>query len=290
MDDTAVDALLYPGWRYHGLTETARRPLNSALGRAAFEIDLIKTLAWSDPRTLGTDDWPWDVEDAELVQVVEDVETGAVVEWRALFQGKVYERHWWVELELGVALDPALFDGDVEPDLAPWEGPFESTVVEPPPASPPVLTIEDAADPSVRQVGLLVGRVWEEADGRVEQHARPGHPVPPGTGPFGRDVVIRLATPPVPTTAQIFLFDAERAYIPLVLTVLGDRVMSDASTADRFARQPDESVSAALTLPEWGGRLHLRVDVTWFNRASAYHSPLENRVSAEYAFTLDTTP
>lgn len=290
MSDLAVNALLYPGWRHHGLTESGRQPVISALGRPAFEIELIKTLPWSDPRTLGTDDWPWDVEDAELVQVVEDVATGAVVEWRALFHGEVYERHWWVELELGVALDPALFDGDVEPELAPWEGPFESTVVEPPPASPPSMTIEDAADPSVRQVGLLVGRVWEESDGRVEQHARPGHLVPPGIGPFGRDVVIRLAAPTVPATAHIFLFDAERAYIPLMLTVVGDRVMSDAPTAGRFARQPDGSVTPALTLPDWAERLHLRFDVTWFNRASAYHSPLRNRVSAEYEFTLDTTP
>ena len=290
LGELAVNALLYPGWRYRGLTEVDRWPVTSALGRPATEVDLVRTLPWSDPRTLGTDDWPWDIEDAELVQVIEDSATGAVVEWRALFQGGVYERHWWDELELNVDLDPALFDGDIEPALAPWEGPFLSTVLESPPASPPVMTIEDVANPSIRQAGLLVGGTWNQAGERVEQHAQPGHPVPRAVGPFGRDVVLRLAAPAPPAMANVFPFDANGLHIPLMLTVLGDRVTSNSPVAGRFDRQPEGTVAAALTLPDWTGRLHLRIDVKWFGRAGVDRSLARDRVSAEYAFTLDTSP
>lgn len=286
MDDRAVNGLLYPGWRYHGLTETSRRPVISALGRPAIQIDLVRTLPWSDPRTLGTDDWPWDAESVESVEVIEDVATGAVMEWRALFQGETYERHWWDELELDVEADPALFDPDVEPALAPWDGPFESTVIESPPAHPPVATIEDVTNPSIRQVGLLVGRVWNESNGRVEEHAREGHPVPDGVGPFGPEVAVRIETPSMPAIGNVFLFDAERRFIPVMLTILGDRVTSIDPVAGRFSRTPNGTIAARLTLPEWSDHLHLRVDVTWFDQASAYTSPLGNQLRSEYAFTL----
>ena len=251
--DPMANGLLYPGWRYVGLTEMSRRPSVSELGRSSTEVELIPALPWSDPRTLGADDLPRDVEDVAPLIVIEDDETGAVVEWRALFQGEVYERHWWTELELGVDLDPALFDVSIEPELSPWEGPFLSTVEIPPPVSPPAVTIEDARDPTVRQTGLLVGR------GTMEDHADESSPFPTGVGPFDSSIIFRIETASMSVSAQIFLFDPERRYVPTVLSILGEHVGTFNPVDGRFGRAPDATIIGHLTLPPWSGRLHLRM-------------------------------
>lgn len=285
--DPMANAFLYPGWRYLGLTATGRRPIVSALGRPSTEIELFPTLPWSDPRTLGADDLPADVEDAVPLIVIEDDETGAVVEWRCLFDGEVYERHWLEELQLGVDLDPALFDGDIEPELAPWEGPFHSTVEIALPTNPPQITIEDADDPSIRQTGLLVGRHWLADGVRIRDHAREGLPVPEGVGPFGRPVLMRLGTRAMPILGQIFLFDAERRFFPTHLTILGENVGTSDPIAARFERDADALVLVRLTLPPWLGRLHLRADVSWYDRAPWSEPSVGGSISAEYAFRLD---
>lgn len=279
--DWMANSLLYPGWRYLGLTEIGRQPVVSELSRPSSEIELVPTLPWSDPRTLGSADLPHDVEDAVPLIVVEDDETGAVVEWRSLFEGEVFERHWWSELELGVDLDPALFDASVTPDLAPWEGPFRSTVEIPPPSEPPIVTIEDAAHPSVRQTGLLVGR------GTKEDHADESSPYPDGVGPFGRTVVIRMDTRSMPVSAQVFLFDAERRYCPTRLSILGEYVGSDDPVAGRFMRDEDAMIVGQFTLPPWLGRLHFRLHVSWHGAVSPGLLP-GRPTGAEYAFTLET--
>lgn len=280
MGDLAVNALLYPGWRYHGLTETARRPIASGPGRPGIEIDLVRTLPWSDPRTRGTDDWPWDIEDAELVQVIEDDETGAVIEWRCLYQGEMFERHWWAELELGLDLDPALFDVSVTPELAPWERPFQSSVEIPPPSEPPTVTIEDGANRMIRQTGLLIGQ------GTMEDHADESSPYPDGAGPFGQSVVIRMDTRAMPVSARFFLFDGERRYIPTELAILGEHVGTWDPDQSRFVRDQDAMIVGQFTLPSWSGRLHLRLHVSWHGAVSPGLLP-GRPIGGEYAFTLD---
>jgi hypothetical protein len=94
LGEPAADALLYPGWRYRGLTETGRRTVTSATGRSAIEVDLVPTIPWDDPQAGGVDDWPWDLEAADTIQVIEDLMTGAVLEWRCLLDDLVYRRHW----------------------------------------------------------------------------------------------------------------------------------------------------------------------------------------------------
>lgn len=278
--DPMANALLYPGWRYLGLTEIGRQPVISELGRPSSEIELVPTLPWSDPRTLGSADLPHDVEDAAPLIVVEDDATGAVVEWRSLFESEVFERYWWSELELGVDLDPALFDASVTPDLAPWEGPFRSTVEIPPPSEPPIVTIEDAAHPFIRQTGLLVGR------GTMEDHADGSSPYPDGVGPYGQSVVLRMDTRSMPTTARVLLFDAGRQFDRTELLILGEHVGSEDPVAGRFGRDQDAMIVARFMLPPWSGRLRLRLNVSWFG-VVRYESSPRGSVRAEYAFTLE---
>ena len=283
--DPMANALLYPGWRLLGLTETARRPVISELGRPSTEIELVPTIPWSDPRTLGAPDLPHEVENAAPLIVVEDDETGAVVEWRELFEGQVYHRHWWTELELGVDLDPALFDVSVTPELRPWDGPFRSTVEIAPPTEPPTVTIEDAADPSVRQTGRIVGRLTRE------DHADVASPFPVGVGPFGQSVVLRMDTRAMPISAPVFLFeedrDQDRKRMPTMLNLLPEHISSEDPVAGRFVRDQNAMIVSQITLPAWSGQLRVRMHVSWSSAMWHGASPFPS-VSAEYAFTLDS--
>ena len=285
-----ANALLYPGWAFNGLRETGNRhPVVSVLNRPATDIELVRMIPWSDPESGGTDDFPYFFEDAEQTWLQEDKATGAIIEVRGVFAGEVFERHSWDELAFDVPLDPALFDPDVVPDLAPWPQPFVSTVTPSLGESPPALVIEDPADPSVRQTGLLLAQYWPIVVGqRPVREPGKEHPWPPDAGPFGRNVRFRLDTLAMPFSMHGALFGPDGRHIRTYVNVVAENVGSEYQPDGRIIRDHDGTVFADVTLPVQAPRLSMLVGATWMQTSLPRdsHDIRHEHYRAEYAFAL----
>jgi hypothetical protein len=292
LGDRVADALVYPGWLTAGLTLVARRPARSATGRAAWELDLRPTAPAPDPLDASdVDAVPSGTDQPDLVRVTVDRQTGAVLGWRSLVRGRTFHRAWWTELTLGETLPDRLFDGAAEPDLAPWDGPSRDDMAESgsTPADPPAVELASAADPAVRQAGLLVGQIWGQGDARVERPAREGHPVPPPAGPFGPEATLRVRAGTSPVGGMLALYDAGRVYVPTSLALVGADVGSASEPAGRFTRVGDGTVEVAFRLPPWRGRLHLLLHLHWAGWGPDLADVPGPGSHASYAFTLLAT-
>lgn len=284
-----ANALLYPGWAFNGLRETGRRQsVISVLDRPATDIELVRLIPWSDPESRGTDDFPYFFEDAEQIWLQEDDATDAIIEVRGVFAGEVFGRHRWDELQLDVPLDPSLFDPDLLPDLAPWAGLVEPTVIPAMPDAPPTVTIEDLQDPGVRQIGLLVDQGWPMIGHRAVRDPRAEHPWPPFAGPIGPVVRFRFQTLAMPFSMHGALFGPDGQYVRPPLNVLGEHVGTLDRIDGRIVRDYDGTVFADVTLPIRAPRLSMLVGVTWMQTSLPRdsHDIRYEQYRAEYAFAL----
>lgn len=103
-------ALLYPRCFFHGwnVIEERRTP-TTMLGRPADVLPLRRTIPLSDPRIGGDEMNPTVFGETDDAEIVVDREHGVVLEWRALFEGNVYERHFFSEIAFDVPLDRSVF-------------------------------------------------------------------------------------------------------------------------------------------------------------------------------------
>lgn len=80
------------------------------LDRPAHVLPLRRTIPLDDPRILGHDLNPRVLGEAEHTEVVVDREHQVVLEWRALFDGEVYERHAFTEIRFDEPLREEEFE------------------------------------------------------------------------------------------------------------------------------------------------------------------------------------
>jgi len=71
---------------------------------------LRRIIPLSDPRILGDAMNPTVFDETENADILFDREHGVVLEWRALFEGNVYERHLFTEIAFDVPLERSDFD------------------------------------------------------------------------------------------------------------------------------------------------------------------------------------
>lgn len=104
-------ALLNPRCFFHGwdvLEE--RRTEISMLGRPAELVPLRQVIPLSDPRIMGDEMNPTVFDETENAEILVDREHGVVLEWRTLFEGNVYERHFFSEIAYDVPVEPSAFE------------------------------------------------------------------------------------------------------------------------------------------------------------------------------------
>jgi hypothetical protein len=80
------------------------------VGRAADIIPLRRIIPLSAPRILGDAMNPTVFDETENAEILVDREHGVVLEWRALSEGNVYERHVFSEIAFDVPLERLDFD------------------------------------------------------------------------------------------------------------------------------------------------------------------------------------
>ncbi|MBA3274420.1 MAG: hypothetical protein H0T72_01405 [Chloroflexia bacterium] len=103
-------ALLQPKCFVHGWKPTAEaRPIDH-FGMPAYAVRMERVLPFSNPRMCGDQDNPNIFEHDEAVEFVIHREQGVILEWRALLDGEVYERHWFTSVAFAVPVDDTLFD------------------------------------------------------------------------------------------------------------------------------------------------------------------------------------
>lgn len=108
-------ALLQPACFLHGWTAVREpQPIDHA-GRQADEVRMERVVPFSDPRMCGDHFNPNIFEYVETAEFVIDREQGIVLEWRAMLDGAVYERHWFSSVAFDVPLDDALFNRSAVP-------------------------------------------------------------------------------------------------------------------------------------------------------------------------------
>ena len=104
-------ALLSPRCFFHGwdvLEE--RRTEISTLGRPAEIVPMRRIIPLSDPRIMGDEMNPTVFGETEDAEIVVDREHGVILEWRALFEGNVYERHFFSEIAFDVPVERSEFE------------------------------------------------------------------------------------------------------------------------------------------------------------------------------------
>jgi len=72
------------------------------LGRPAELVPLRRIIPLSDSRIMGDEMNPTVFSETEDTEIVIDGEHGVILEWRALFDGEVYERHYFSEIAFDV--------------------------------------------------------------------------------------------------------------------------------------------------------------------------------------------
>lgn len=104
-------ALLEPRCFFHGREPIANAQTETTvLGRAATVIPLKSIIPLTDPRILGDALTPTVFDETEHSEVIVDRERQVILEWRALFEGEVYERHFFTEIAFDVPMNEADFD------------------------------------------------------------------------------------------------------------------------------------------------------------------------------------
>lgn len=104
-------ALLNPRCFFHGWNVIEeRRTEIMMLGRPAHVMPLRRIIPLSDPRILGDEMNPTVFDETEDAEIVVDREHGVVLEWRALLDGEIYERHFFREIAFDVPLEQSDFD------------------------------------------------------------------------------------------------------------------------------------------------------------------------------------
>ncbi len=91
-------ALLRPRCFFHGRELRGTPVATTVLGRPALLIPLQRLIPLTDPRILGDALNPPVLDEAEETEVVVDRERGVILEWRALFDGQPYERHFFTDI------------------------------------------------------------------------------------------------------------------------------------------------------------------------------------------------
>ena len=70
---------------------------------------MSRPVPFNDPRMCGDHFNSNIFMEAEVVDFVIDWEQGVILEWRALLDGEVYERHWFNSVTFDPPLDDSLF-------------------------------------------------------------------------------------------------------------------------------------------------------------------------------------
>ena len=102
-------ALLQPKCFVHGWKPTAEARTIDHFGMPAYEIRMEPVVPFSDPRMCGDHFNPNIFMEIEDVEFVIHREQGVILEWRALLDGEVYERHWFNSVTFDPPLDDSLF-------------------------------------------------------------------------------------------------------------------------------------------------------------------------------------
>ncbi len=102
-------ALLNPKCFFHGWDVVEQRRTEIVmLERPADLLQPRRSIPLSNPRILGDVMNPTVFDETEAAEIVVDREHGVILEWRALFEGNVYERHFFSDIAFDVPIDPAL--------------------------------------------------------------------------------------------------------------------------------------------------------------------------------------
>ncbi len=126
------NALLQPRFFRHGWKPTGDPRTIDYFGMPAWEVRMKRVVPFSNWRMCGHHFNPNIFDMAEAAEFVIHREQGVILEWRALVDGKPYERYWFTKVEFDVPIDPALFDRtsipagvpiESEPELAWGEAP-----------------------------------------------------------------------------------------------------------------------------------------------------------------------
>jgi hypothetical protein len=107
----AALALLNPRCFFHGRDALEdRRTETMVLGRVADVVPLRRSIPLSDSRPMGDEMNPTVFQETEEIEIVVDRKHGVILEWRALFEGDVYERHFLTEIAFDVPVDRSAFE------------------------------------------------------------------------------------------------------------------------------------------------------------------------------------
>jgi len=104
-----VLALLHPACFFHGRESNGVRQLVTFLGREAELVPLLRLIRLTNPRMLGDAYNPSVFATTEEIELIVDRERGVILEWRGLFDGEVYERHFFTELHFDEPVDESIF-------------------------------------------------------------------------------------------------------------------------------------------------------------------------------------
>jgi len=103
-------ALLHPRCFFHGrIPQWDQRTELTVLDRLAYLLPMVREIPLTDPRVLGDRYNPCVLDEVERTELIVDVERNVILEWRAIFDGKVYERHHFTEIAFDEPMDEADF-------------------------------------------------------------------------------------------------------------------------------------------------------------------------------------